>query len=113
MVSKLRKRWREFKALPAGERFQSVHEQQSDAPPWVKVVVIAAAMVTFGIGVVLTFIPGPAIVFFGLAGALAASESAWVARRLDDAEVAGRKLIAKLRRRRSHGMGRSYGSARR
>ncbi len=108
MLAKLRKEWREFKALPVGKRFQSVHEQQSDAPPWVKVAVLAGAVVSLGIGVLLTFIPGPAIVFFALAGALVAMESASVARALDRGEVAGRNFIARFRRRRGQSVKRSY-----
>jgi hypothetical protein len=59
-------------------------------------VLIAGAGLSFAIGVVLAVIPGPAIVFFALAGALAAAVSAWVARVLDRAEVLGRRLISRF-----------------
>jgi hypothetical protein len=98
VLTKLRKKWREFKAYPAGERFQTVHKHQKDAPAWVKPVVIAGAIVAFGIGVLLSILPGPAFVFYGLAGALLAIESAWVARKLDRGEVGARKLLARFRR---------------
>jgi hypothetical protein len=100
MWAKLKNRWRELKALPVGHRFQTVHRRQADAPAWVKPLVLGGAVLAFGIGIVLAVIPGPAFVFFGLAGALVAIESAWVAKKLDRAEVAARKLIARLRRRR-------------
>lgn len=100
MLAKLKKRWREFKAFPVGRRFQTVHERQADAPAWVKPLVIGGAVLSFAIGVVLAVIPGPAFVFFGLTGALVAIESAWAAKKLDRAEVATRKLIARFRRRR-------------
>jgi hypothetical protein len=100
MWTALRKRLREVKALPVGRRFQSVHERQADAPAWVKPLVLGGAVLAFGIGVVLSIIPGPAFVFFGLAGMLLAIESAWVAKKLDRAEVAIRELIARFRRHR-------------
>ena len=99
MLAKLRKRWRHFKALPVGKRFQKLHREQRDAPAWVKPVLIAAAIVSLAVGVVLLFIPGPAFVFLGLAGALLAVSSARVARTLDRAEVGARGLMVRLRRR--------------
>ena len=108
MLVKLGRRWSEFKALPAGERFQAVHAKQSGGPTWVKAVVVAAAVLAFAIGIVLMFIPGPAIAFFGLAGALIATESAWVARTLDRGEVAARNLATRFRRRRAQRIERSY-----
>lgn len=104
MLRKLKSRWRAFKALAPGKRFQTIHEQQASAPIWVKVLMIAGSVVALGIGVLLTVMPGPAFVFFGLAGALAAIESTWVARGLDRGELFVRELIArrKHRRRPSH-----------
>jgi hypothetical protein len=101
VLSKLRGKWREFKAYPVGKRFQTVNERQADAPAWVKPVVIAGAVVSFAIGVLLSIMPGPAFVFYGLTGALLAIESAWVARKLDRGEVAARKLITRFKRWRS------------
>src|SRR5262245_16540094 len=99
MFTKLRKKWRDFKGLPAGRRFRMVHRQQADAPAWVKAVVIAGAVVALAVGILLTVLPGPAVVFYALSGALAAIESAWVARGLDRGEVAARHLIEKVSRR--------------
>jgi hypothetical protein len=101
LLSKLRSEWRAFKALPPGERFQTIHQQQARAPVWVKGLMVAGAVIALGIGVVLTVMPGPAIVFFGLAAALAAIESRWVARALDRGEELVRELLAK----RNHGRG--------
>ena len=103
MLAKLKKKWREVKALPPGKRFQTVHRRQSGAPAWVKPVVFAGALIAFAIGVLLTILPGPAVVFYALAGALAAIESAWVARRLDRGEVALRALVTRVRKRLSGG----------
>jgi hypothetical protein len=90
VLRKLRRKWHDFKRLPVGRRFCTVHERQANAAG------------SFAVGIILTVLPGPAVVFFALAGALAAIESAWVARRLDRGEVAARRLIAKWSRRRGH-----------
>lgn len=50
------------------------------------------ALVCFCIGVVLAFVPGPAIVFFFLAGALIASDWRWAAVVLDWLEVRLRRV---------------------
>jgi hypothetical protein len=98
VLSRLRKKWRGFEALPAGKRFQTIYEQQRGAPAWVKPVVIAGAVISFGIGVLLSVLPGPAFVFYGLAGALLAVESLWVARALDNGELAARRRITRFRK---------------
>jgi hypothetical protein len=101
VLAKLKTKWRELKSYPPGKRFQTVYEKQKDAPAWVKPVVIAGAIVAFGIGVLLSIMPGPAFVFYGLAGALLATESAWAARQLDRAELAARRLHTRWKRWRS------------
>jgi hypothetical protein len=54
----------------------------------VRVIVAVAALV---IGVVLVLMPGPAVLFFLIAGMLLAAESCTVARLLDWGEVRGRR----------------------
>jgi hypothetical protein len=54
-----------FKALPVGSRFQALHEQQARASVWMNGLVIAGAVVAFGVDVLLTVLPRPAIVFSG------------------------------------------------
>jgi hypothetical protein len=105
MRAELQKHWQAFKALPQGERFARVHEQQRDAPRWVKVIIIAGVVLSLGIGVLLSVLPGPAFVFYGIAAALLAIESAKVASLLDRAEVGGRRQLTRFRRwraRRKH-----------
>jgi hypothetical protein len=99
MLERLGKKWREVKALPPGKRFQTVHEQQKSGPAWIRPLLITGALISFAIGVVLAVIPGPAVVFFALAGALAACVSAWVARALDRTEVVVRRWILRWQRR--------------
>lgn len=97
--SDLKRRWRAFAALPSGERFARFHAQQKDAPAWVKPLLIVAAVASIAVGVVLVFIPGPAFVFFGLAGAMLATQSVHVARLLDRLEVVTRALLRRARTR--------------
>ena len=52
-----------------------------------------AAVVSLAVGVVLAFVPGPAVVFFALTAALLAAQSAWLARRLDAAEIWVRHVL--------------------
>jgi len=57
--------------------------------------------VSLAIGVVLVFIPGPAILFFLIAGGLFAMQSLWVARALDWSELRIRAAISAIRKWRS------------
>ena len=59
-----------------------------------------AALLSFAIGVVLAFIPGPAVVFFALTAALLSTQSHWLARKLDRGELVVHALWRKQRRRR-------------
>jgi hypothetical protein len=97
MLSALRKQWQELKGLPPGERFQTFHRQQQKKSVGVKVAYAALSIVFFAVGVVLAFIPGPAVVFFALCAALLAAQSGWVARILDRGELKGRRLIDSAR----------------
>jgi fatty acid desaturase len=89
VVHNLRKRWDEFRSAEPGMRFQRFHDEQGRrrSPPWIRALYIAMAAVSFVVGVVLAFIPGPAVVFFALTAALLAAQSEWIARRLDAAEL--------------------------
>lgn len=106
MFRKLKATWTALKNHEPGTRFEMVHREQQGKPVWVKVVFLGLALVAFAIGVVLAFIPGPAVVFFALSGALLSTQSRWVARTLDKGEVWGRKALASIRawwRRKRHG----------
>ena len=106
MFSKLKATWRALKKHEPGTRFETFHRQQKRKPVWVKVVYFALVFAAFAVGVVLAFIPGPAVVFFAVSGALLSTQSRWVARALDKGEVWGRKVLASIRawwRRKRHG----------
>jgi hypothetical protein len=99
----LRKGWTELKASQPGERFQDAYRRQqradkgrSAAVRWLRPI---AALLSFAIGVVLAFIPGPAVVFFALSATLLATQSLRVARALDRTEVWLRAQHAKLRKK--------------
>jgi hypothetical protein len=80
-----------------GERFGAFHREQRDKPFWAKAAFFGLAFVAFGVGVVLAFIPGPAVLFFFLSGALLSTQSRFVAEKLDKTEVWGRKAFASMR----------------
>lgn len=87
----LRAQWQELKEGEPGQRFRAHRRRarrRATGPGRVWRIVIA--VVLLAIGVVLVFIPGPAVLFFALAGALLAGESAVVARWLDGGELHAR-----------------------
>jgi hypothetical protein len=97
-TSSLTTEWHRLKDSPPGERFQAFNQRQRGrARGPVKVLYLAAALVSFAVGVVLVFIPGPAFVFFILSAALLATQSQWVARGLDDLEVKIRAVATDVR----------------
>lgn len=93
-----------MKADRAGERFKHAHQRARQHPitsGWGRLLCFALVLVCLAIGVVLVFIPGPAFVFFILAGALLATQWWKMACWLDQAEVAMRKLYVRLKKKRS------------
>jgi hypothetical protein len=104
-MAQLKRRWRRFRQLPVGQRFQIHHQeaqqQSRSKPAWQRVLQWLLIPVFVAIGIVLTFIPGPAILFFLFAAALLAAHSLAVARALDRAELATRAAWSKLRSRRN------------
>ena len=98
-----RAQWRALKGGTPGHRFQDhyVATRRAARPGrWgVRLLTIAAAVCCLAIGLVLAVMPGPAVLFFFLAGALLATESRRVARLMDWAEVRGRRAYRVLERR--------------
>jgi hypothetical protein len=94
MAGIFNKLWLKVHRDHAGRRFQdhydATHAARKDAR-WSKramrVLRILVAMVATAIGLILAFIPGPAIPFFILAGGLLSAESRSIARLLDWGEV--------------------------
>ena len=103
---RFRRDWRELRQGRPGHRFQARYDraqrEQQRCGPAKRLVMIVAAIVCVAIGIVLVVMPGPAFVFFILAGGLLATESRFIARFMDWSEVRIRKIVhwAMLRWRR-------------
>ena len=90
VVDGLKKDWRAFRRATPGQRFQNryrAHQKSRSASPLKRVLSLVLAPLSLAIGVVLMFIPGPAILFFFIGGTLLASHSRTAARALDWAEI--------------------------
>ena len=89
-----------FRKATAGERFIEFNRRfRTQTPGWARPFFVILALLSFAIGVVLAFIPGPAVVFFALTGALFAGQSERLARKLDRAEVGFREWLVSRRHR--------------
>jgi hypothetical protein len=97
MLNKIKAEWRDLKASPPGHRFVQCHERhQARDAPWLKPLLFFAAIFSFVIGVVLVFIPGPAILFFLISAGLLACEYHPVAKGFDKVEMWMRKMFGKF-----------------
>lgn len=67
---------------------------------WARALTLCAVVMCLVVGIILAFIPGPAILFFALAAALLATQSRWMACKLDRAEIYVHALWRKQQRRR-------------
>ena len=103
LLARLKDLWSAFKRLEPGLRFQTLYRRhrQSEAgkSPIRRVLYVLAGVVALAVGVVLAFIPGPAILFFLIAGGLFAVQSLWVAQALDWAELRARAAANAVRKR--------------
>lgn len=97
MNLKLKRQWEVLKRGKPGrrfvERYQAAQRKENRATLATRIVRMAVATVAIALGLVFAVIPGPAIVFFALAGALLASESRGVAKFLDWCEVKIRAVV--------------------
>lgn len=86
-----RRQWNVHRQGRLGHRFQNRYHAHRKSPGRKnllrRLVHLVLAAIFTAIGVVLAFIPGPAILFFFLAGATLASDWLWMARLLDWLEV--------------------------
>ena len=97
MFGHLRSQWRDLRSYSPGERFEKFREAHRDESVPAKIAYVGLSLVAFAIGVVLVFIPGPAVVFFALSAALTATQSLWAARKLDQAELLLRRAAGAVR----------------
>jgi hypothetical protein len=95
MPATLISEWRTLRRGRPGHRFQERYEASRRAKNRRsiigRIVRLGLAIVALAIGIVLMFIPGPAILFYLISGSLLAAESRVVARALDWSEVQLRK----------------------
>jgi hypothetical protein len=97
-----RERWRELKRGRPGHRFQDRYERgrhENHGHAGRRIALVAFGVVCLLIGAVFAIIPGPAIPFFFVAGAMFATESRTIARFMDWSEVLIRKIVAWAKRR--------------
>lgn len=99
MMARLKAVLKQLMAWPGGRRFRNFHREYAEhCSGWTRFWLVVAAVVSFLIGVVLAFIPGPAVVFFALTCALLAVLSPWAARRFDVVELYLRRHFRRFRR---------------
>lgn len=97
MRGKARRSWDALRSDPPGQRFRRHYErrqQEADRSGNSRRYLVASGLIL--VGVVLVFIPGPAVLFFALAGALLAEVSLPAARTLDWAEARVRSGLARI-----------------
>lgn len=96
MFRRLQHHWKESTRGTPGRRFRDRHERHrrhGRRRQWLlRAVRFGIAVLCVAIGLVLAFLPGPAVVFFMIAGLLLASEWLWVAKVLDWLEVRLRRF---------------------
>jgi hypothetical protein len=97
--------WRHLRAAPPGTRFESYYHTRAAArlrgeSRWSRPLRLVGAALAVLIAVPLMMLPGPAVLFWSIAALLLAGESRHLARQLDRAELALRRLWSRLSRRR-------------
>jgi Putative transmembrane protein (PGPGW) len=101
VLGNLKRQWRAFRSGKPGHRFQDRFDRNRRArasQSWLRrLLQPAIAIVLILIGVVLTFIPGPAIVFYFAGAGILAGESRTLARALDWSELKVRKVLPWLK----------------
>ena len=95
---RLKRNWRSVRQGKPGHRFVDHYERSARTRgrggTLARVLGLSLAILALAIGVVLSVIPGPAIPFFLVAGALLASEFRFAARFMDGLELRLRAIFA-------------------
>lgn len=100
MLAGAKREWRTFRDDEPGDRFANHHRRaHRSTSKVVRGVRILIGAVLFVGGIVLLFVPGPGLLLMLFGVALFAGESAWVAERMDRAEIGTRKRWRRLRAR--------------
>ncbi len=103
VISRLKKQWRHFAARPPGRRFRDRYADRHDAHRprawWWKAINWGGGGLLIVVGVFLTVVPGPAVLFFAVGGLMLAGESRRTARLLDWIDVKTAPLLHWIHRR--------------
>lgn len=78
------------------ERYRRHKRPERIRPWWGRALLILLGILIVLVGVIFAFIPGPAILFYAIGGAIIATESRWMAAMMDRIEVACRQLVQRL-----------------
>ena len=94
MFNSLTRQWHGLKRGTPGRRFQASHAAaRQRKSPWLhRLLSFGLALVALALGLFFAVMPGPAVVFFAIAGALLATESRPLAIALDWSELRFREL---------------------
>jgi len=105
MLQNAKNFWLEFRHWPPGERFCRLYEEYAEHDSeLIRTTLMFVALACFTIGVSFLFVQGPAFVLFLLTGVILATQSSWLAQKLDSAELSLRHVGRELRRlRKTHG----------
>ena len=98
MRHRLRHYWHEFSTAAPGQRFRERYarrerERRAGGSQWSRALLIGIALLCILIALPLMILPGPAVLFYALAGFLVAGESAWMAALFDRTELLLRRLF--------------------
>lgn len=91
MLADLKQSWKTFRKGRPGERFEGFYRARKRTRDASRIVLLAVGILLLVGGVVLLFIPGPGLLLIAFGGALVAQQSLWLAKLLDEVELAARK----------------------
>ena len=101
MLPAFQKSWKDLTHGKPGHRFQRRYENKKRSGgknSWQRVMNFILALACLAVGVVLVFIPGPAVLFFFIGGGLLAAESRVIAWGLDYSELKIRAMWTWIKR---------------
>ena len=97
MFDTLQQRWRQFAAVPPGQRFEAHFDRRQQTRPrglHQKILALGGGVLVMGAGIFFMLAPGPGILIFLVGALLVAEESMAAARLMDGADLRLRRLAA-------------------
>lgn len=102
MLGNLKRQWRAFRGGKPGHRFVDRHDrvkQSRKTQSWARrLIEPVLGIILLAIAVVMTFLPGPGILFYFAGAGLMAGESRLLARGLDWSELRLRRVFRWIKR---------------